>query len=99
MASKLWQFLLICHIQINHILSECLKSPQAITHEIQNEGDIQWKEISFNTYAATFVFDVSTKIWNPSIDSILNAQITTRLFNDSFPSQTWRFKRGKQHQQ
>ncbi len=28
----------------------------------------------------------------------INAQITTRLFNDSFPSQTIRFERGNQYQ-
>eukprot|EP01083_Nonionella_stella_P286164 973958_1 len=97
MASCLWRLILVWHFQTHHALSNCLKSPPAITHDIQNEGDIEWNEISTNTYSATFVFDAATKIWNPS-DFSINAQITTRLFNGSFPSQTWRMKRGKQYQ-
>ena len=71
----------------------CLSSPPAVTHNAVG-NDVEWTEIGPNTFATTLVFDVSTKEWP---DASMNARIRTRLFNDSFPSQTLRFERGKQY--
>ena len=77
---------------IKALCQTCLANPQAVTHQATG-NDIEWTEISTNTFATTLVYDVSTKVWDA-----LNAQITTRLHNDSLPSPTLRFERGKQYQ-
>ena len=73
-----------------------LRSPPAITHNITGDGDVAWIQVEDdehgNTYEYTLVFDAYVKIWETH-----NTQITTRLFNGYFPSQTLRMQRGKQY--
>ena len=73
-----------------------LRSPPAITHNITNDLDVEWIKVDDdphgNTYEYTLVFDASVSTWETH-----NTQITTRLFNGYFPSQTIRMKRGKQY--
>eukprot|EP01084_Bolivina_argentea_P269884 458798_1 len=88
-------FLWIYYVNIKLLHSQtCLSSPQAITHNA-NGNDIEWTEISSNTFSTRLIFDVSTQSWP---DLAINAEITTRLFNNSLPSQTLRFKRGNKYQ-
>ena len=72
-----------------------LSSPPAIRHGASRPEDIEWKAVpgSPNTWQYELVFDRSEKQWNN-----INVKIITRLFNNHFPSQTLRFKRGNQYQ-
>ena len=74
----------------------CLTSPQAITHNATGD-DIEWETIDTNTYHTTIVYDATTVCWYQT-NPLFNTQVTTKLFNNSLPSQTIRMQRGKQYQ-
>ena len=88
----------ICVYRFIHLVSGCstnsLESPPAVRHDAVRPEDIEWETVAgeVNTWQYTMFFDVSQQDF-PEIDT----RFQTRLFNDHFPSQTLRFRRGNQY--
>merc|ERR1719204_546831 len=74
--------------------SNTLANPPSVMHGA-GDGDTEWEAVpgSPNTWKAELHFDVSVQEWEA-----INTRIKSRLFNDSFPSQTMRMRRGNQYQ-
>ena len=73
--------------------TQCLRSPPAVLHNAVRSEDIEWSNVNRfeNTYEYSIDFDVADKSW---AYTSMDIEITTRLFDSFFPSQTLRFERG-----
>lgn len=95
MASLLFaSFVLGAIHSANGCTTDSLESPPAVRHDVIRPQDIEWEAVEgeVNAWQYTVYFDVSQQEF-PEI----GVSIQTRLFNDHFPSQTLRFKRGNQY--